>query len=129
MMIGAITVAPYADLRQYLTDQMRLLDYRISTALRNRTRHSSLPGLVISDADLAALMEQPVAFDDRTAAEPFIAAFEARSIEAAQAAAQQGIFLPLPELAVRFGLSRLEMHMLVVCLAPEIDRKYEKLYG
>ncbi len=40
-----------------------------------------------------------------------------------------GVALPFVELARTFGLSGLELDFLLVCLAPEIDRRYERLYG
>src|SRR5262249_28296999 len=39
------------------------------------------------------------------------------------------IDLPLPRLARLFQLTRFETEALLVALAPEIDRRYEKLYG
>lgn len=40
-----------------------------------------------------------------------------------------GIFLTLPHLAGLFGLSSFELLALIICLAPELDRKYDKLYA
>ncbi len=42
---------------------------------------------------------------------------------------QQGIFLALPNLAHIFSLSPFECEILLICLAPELDRKYDKLYA
>jgi len=39
------------------------------------------------------------------------------------------IFLALPCLAQMFGLSSVEMQIIVICLAPELDRKYDTLYA
>ena len=40
-----------------------------------------------------------------------------------------GIRLPILELAGRFALSPLEMDLLFTCLAVELDRRYERVYG
>ena len=42
---------------------------------------------------------------------------------------QSGGYLSLARLADLFRLSRFEIQCLVVCLATELDRKYERLYG
>ena len=41
----------------------------------------------------------------------------------------RGSGTPLLNLAHRFGLSLLDCHILLLCLAPELDRRYERLYA
>jgi len=43
--------------------------------------------------------------------------------------AREGVFLALPQLAHIFSLSPFEVETLVICLAPELERKYDKLYA
>ena len=58
-----------------------------------------------------------------------LTAFE-HAIEASiDASIERGVFLGLPSLATRFELSPLERQAVVVCLAPELDRKYDTLYA
>jgi len=45
------------------------------------------------------------------------------------ASLEEKIFLALPCLARMFGLSPLELQALVICLAPELDRRYDTLYA
>jgi len=42
---------------------------------------------------------------------------------------QQGIFLALPQLAHIFGLTPFELQVVIICLAPELNRKYDKLFA
>jgi len=42
---------------------------------------------------------------------------------------EEGIDLPLKNLATRLSLSRFEISMILICLAPEMDSKYEKIYA
>lgn len=42
---------------------------------------------------------------------------------------KRGIFLPLVRLSELFGLSAFEIQTIVICLASELDRKYDKLYA
>ncbi|WP_055568931.1 ATP-binding protein [Streptomyces atriruber] len=44
-------------------------------------------------------------------------------------AAEDGSPDPLEELARRFGLSALDRHVLLAALAPDVDRRFEPLYG
>ena len=41
----------------------------------------------------------------------------------------KGVFLALPQLAHLFGLSPFEVQAVVICLAPDLRRKYDKLYA
>lgn len=52
-----------------------------------------------------------------------------RSSARAAESSGSGIFLALPQLAYLFGLSPFELLTVVICLAPELDRKYDKLYA
>lgn len=42
---------------------------------------------------------------------------------------EEGVFLTLPQLAHLFGLSPFELQTVIICLAPELHRKYDKLYA
>ena len=42
---------------------------------------------------------------------------------------EHGVFLALPQLAHIFGLSPFEVQLVIICLASELYRKYDKLYA
>jgi SpoVK/Ycf46/Vps4 family AAA+-type ATPase len=42
---------------------------------------------------------------------------------------EHGVFLTLPQLAHLFALSHFEMQTVIICLASELQRKYDKLYS
>lgn len=42
---------------------------------------------------------------------------------------RRGVFLALPQLAHLFALSPFELQTVIICLAPELHRKYDKLYA
>ncbi len=46
-----------------------------------------------------------------------------------QASLEQEVFLALPQLAHLFALSPFELQTLIICLAPELRRKYDQLYA
>jgi AAA+ superfamily predicted ATPase len=61
-----------------------------------------------------------------------VSAIEARKAEIAARARvslERGVPLLLPRLARLFGLSPFEQDVLLLCLAPELDLKYERLYA
>ncbi|GAA3812880.1 ATP-binding protein [Sphaerisporangium flaviroseum] len=49
--------------------------------------------------------------------------------ERSAAGLDQGAFLRLVVLGRLFGLTRFDVDVVVICLAPEIDRRYERLYA
>lgn len=57
------------------------------------------------------------------------AELENRINERKTASINAGIYLPLVWLAKIFQLTPFEIDCILICLAPEIDRRYERLYG
>jgi len=49
--------------------------------------------------------------------------------ERVRVSARDGVDLRLAALAELFGLSRFDVDVVVICLAPEIDRRYERLFA
>jgi hypothetical protein len=92
-------------------------------------------GLYIPDGQVDALLDQP----HRSLQASYDAAGhpgddlieEVRQENAArlEAGLRSGSGLPLPRLAELFGLSPLETDILLVCVAPEVDLRYETLYA
>jgi hypothetical protein len=102
--------AAYADSAEHLADELRRLDLSIRLLAE---RPSEIDRLLPDDADPASELA-------RLSAE-----IEART----GLAAEQGVALTLPRLGRLFGLSPLELRAIVVCLAPELQRKYHRLYA
>ncbi len=124
--------APYRDRWEHLHDRLQLLDARLAalaeTARRERPATDAPPsaawghGMFVSDDEIDALLSSRA--DGRTALEVKNAID--RKVEASIGA---GIDLPLFRLAQTFRLSAWEEEVLVLCLAPELDRRYERAYG
>ena len=124
---GATTAWPYADGRSHLADELRLLDMRITSLLNVPPRE--LAGLTVSEREIDELMDRPGPLRALPLVAEDCTALDDAIVRASRASAAAGRFLPLPELALRCGLSRLEERVLVACLAPEIDSKYDKVFG
>ncbi len=96
-------------------------------------------GLYVSDAEVDSLLARPFGGNwgctvelAPEAARAF-AEIEAQAIHRAQAqietARSQGQVPRLLRLATTFGLDRFELDTLLICLAPILDLRYERIYG
>jgi hypothetical protein len=133
-----ISAAPYQDTIEHLADELCRLDLlirlRLARAdLRNETDPQSqaartvyiareeVDWLLGSDPDAeSGVPDELLAALDRLSAE--VDGRVAGSLAG-------GIGLPLPVLGRLFGLSSMELQTVVVCLAPELRRKYDRLYA
>jgi hypothetical protein len=96
-------------------------------------------GLYISDEQAGALLSRPVATNwwHSVSLEPAeLELFQNAKIQAEQNARQMleqahglGITPRLEHLMKAFALDRFELEILLVCLAPALDLRYERLYG
>jgi SpoVK/Ycf46/Vps4 family AAA+-type ATPase len=137
------TVEAYASSWEHLAEELQWLDQLLHLRLLERRGPAgddpleTFKGLVISEQEVLRLLvpSAPAVSPDRADR-----ADRGRSVEALTrlgdqiarrraAAAAEGIDLALPRLARIFHLSPFEERCLLVCLAPELDRKYEKLYA
>lgn len=136
----------YAGPLEHLADELTCLDLRLHIqVIKQRSggrSHSLEPfrGLVLSDEEIDALLAGSHGPDsgpgpgecsdpDLQPLEAALAERESCVKERRHTAYQHNIFLPLPQLAKAFQLSPFEELCLIICLAPELDRKYEKLYA
>ncbi len=129
-------MTPYASNWEHLADELRRLDLLLERAIaagraaRSADPFEQLRGLVVTDEEVAALLAgdataEGEAAPDRQASDERLAAVE-QAIAARTAA---GGDLALPRLVHRFQLTPFERQVLVLCLAPEVARKYDKLYA
>jgi AAA+ superfamily predicted ATPase len=107
----------------YLREELRRLDARLELEISKRRNPElanplgQFQGLVISDEEVADLLASPPG-------EP-PSAPEAQLSETRSSSGH--VFLP--RLVRLFGLSHFEEWCVLLCLAPELDRKYERLYA
>jgi ATP-dependent 26S proteasome regulatory subunit len=92
--------------------------------------YNQFRGLFLSEEEIDALLPHRTAAP--AAESPEAEALEARAAELLGEIADlagSAEHRPLLDLARLFGLEDFDLRVLVLCLAPEIDRKYEKLYA
>lgn len=130
---------PYDDNAAHLRDELRRLDMLIqrrasvSRCGREIAGLAASKGLFIPREEFDELLRHgaadapsaPAIFD----AEDRVAEFEAAIDAKVTASIEHGVFLGLPGIAARFELSRIEQQAVLICLAPELDRKYDALYA
>ncbi|MFD0676914.1 MULTISPECIES: AAA family ATPase [unclassified Paenibacillus] len=129
----------YANGWEHYADELRLLDYRLQRLYYSRKkrmdawRDDPYQGMFVSEEEFLGLiagMENDWANDPEAAAlleqledlERAIAHRIAVSVNA-------GVNLPLQTVAHTFGLRAQERDFLMVALAVELDRKYERVFG
>ena len=130
---------PYAHHLEHLQDELRRLDLLI------RLRAAMLPryGGAQADSQLARTAfisgdevdwllgpaRQPASTPDTTPDQRAVAALSAEIAERVERTRQTGVVLPLPRLGQLCGLSPWELQAIVICLAPELRRRYDRLYS
>jgi SpoVK/Ycf46/Vps4 family AAA+-type ATPase len=114
---------------QYLSDELIRLDLSIHLlVLRLRGKQgdkgvNQMAGLLVNEAGEK---------DSNRGAAPVQKKLESLQEEISikvQNSVTNASFLPPRYLVKRFGLSVLELDILLICLAPELDSKYERLYA
>jgi hypothetical protein len=131
---------PYEDNAAHLRDELRRLDLLIQRRASAWRRGlevadglAASKGLFISQEEFEELLRQGAAEPPSalaiSEAENRLAAFEAAIDAKVTASTERGVFLGLPGLAARFELSQIEQEAVLICLAPELDRKYDTLYA
>lgn len=125
---------------EHLYDELTKLDILIHLqVLQFRNLYSSkvnndeaLPGLCIKDEDVDQVMRKKT--KDREEHRIREAMNQVKSLQEkisinVENSLKQEIYLPFYHLAHLFQLTLFEMDIILVCLAPELDIKYEKLYA
>ena len=130
-------------LRQ-LQAELRRLDARIGRAVRRWQLAGQDPGdafrgLYVSDVEAVDLLNRRVGANwgqtvtlDPLEEQVYLAAEHAAGLEVQQIAAlarDQNIRLRLEHLQHSFGMDRFDLDALLICLAPCLDLRYERLYG
>lgn len=128
----------------YLTAELARLDIRLRRAVIRWQRAGQDPsdafrGLYVSDEQAVDLLERPLGENWGETAQ--LSAGEADHFERqmanadqqvdriASAAYRSGREPRLLRLAEAFGLDRFELDVLLLCVAPNLDLRYERLYG
>lgn len=125
---------------QHLEAELRKLDLMIQLRIMKIRLKAQAMGGVAADPHIAISHEEVdwlLGRDEPAVADPpessdirdQLEILQNRINEQVTASIQNGVFLALPQLAHLFALSPLELQTVIICLAPELHRKYDKLYA
>lgn len=119
---------PYKNDGELFSDLYLILDGRLAALVeelpaRHRPEEINLRGLVTTDEEARRLL------DKRSGSTKFSGGLWDSVEGRVVASHRQGIALALAVVRERFHLSNFEVECLVACIAPEIDARYQKLYG
>ncbi len=135
----------YKDNLDYIREELAKLDLIIQLGVVKLRKSLSVEpqdefkGLFLSDKEIDDILKKKSTSgkknpQDETQArvECFlesIARSEEKISQKRERSISKGVYLALPQLASLFGLNSFEKQCVLICLAPEIDSKYEKLYA
>jgi DNA-binding SARP family transcriptional activator/AAA+ superfamily predicted ATPase len=134
---GSMGGSGYGDSTQHLQAELARLDVLLGRQVGRARRSHREPAdefsaLYVTDAEVDALLDAPPV-DGEPGTEPETEAeLDRLSAEIAERVAQSvrdGVSLRLVALAGLFDLHPVDVDVVVMCLAPEMDRRYERLYG
>ena len=128
---------PYADSREHLLDEVSGLEMLLRREARRFKKSSTEPqeifrGMFISETDVERMLcEAPEAAGDgdEAAWRREITLRRERIAARRRASLEEGVHLSLPRMARIFGLNAFEERAVLICLAPELDSKYGRLYA
>ncbi|MEZ4660562.1 MAG: hypothetical protein R2911_23650 [Caldilineaceae bacterium] len=135
---------PFATSQQHILAEMARLDLLIRVQVwRARQQHpaesAELPAFYISETEVDDLLDKPIGAptwaaiplppDMQVSVQSQLDALAATLAQRTTASLEQGIYLRLVVLAHLFDLATFDIDVLLICLAPELDRRYERLYA
>ena len=133
------TAVPFASSLQHLLAELERIDLRIRVqvwrARQLHQRDEEFQGLYISEQEIDELLARPLGMPgwavdpDRPDLEEALGELAAGLAARRAATAGTPVRLRLDDLRRRFGLSDLEVDVLLIALAPEIDLRYERLFA
>lgn len=132
----------YASSFEHLLAELERIDLLVQAQVRRaRQLHRAdeqFQGLVISEQEVDELLARPAGVPKFLAAPPVSGSVDVQgtlsristNIASRKAeSARRGILLRLAELERLFALDAFDLDCLLVCLAPELDLRYERLYA
>lgn len=137
----AAPAEPYAGSMAHILAELERIDFLIQLQVRRaRKLHQDddFQGLYISEREVDSLLERPIgmpcwalgyAQDSEENLHETLSRLKAQIEERKRASAEHGIALRLPLLAASFDLTVFDVDVILICLAGELDVRYERLYA
>ena len=132
----------YATCREHILAELERIDLlirmQVSRAREVARNPDEFQGLYITEQEVDELVNRPIGLPQWARDEMPLGAGEVRRAMDAMSAEialrgeeskRRGISLRLDELMSRFQLSRFDLDAVLICLAPELDLRYEHIYA
>lgn len=123
----------YEHAHQHLLDRLAHLDWQLRTLIgagRSHRAKDVLGFATISEPEVVQLLDSAAAPVESAEERALIARRHQQHTDLRVAQTlQRGVRLPFIELQHCLGLSSFEIDVVTACLAVEIDRRYERIYG
>ncbi|MDF2520437.1 MAG: family ATPase [Clostridia bacterium] len=126
--MDTVITTPYGSSREHLADEIK----RLNLLLRLHIAKEQQAGRTIqlTAEEICELLGGDVSTCyDTTLMTNELTQLDSQISATLEVSSQQGIYLSLPHISKIYGLSPFEERCIVICLAPELDRKYEKVYS
>ncbi len=132
---------PFTTSLQHVLAELERLDLLIRLAVdqarQMQAEDAEFQGLYIPEHEVDALLARPAGLPYWASVSTFIPPAIKAALDRitedihrrCRESAKQGITLRLERLAHLFELTRLDTDILIVCMAPELDLRYERLYA
>lgn len=127
----------YTNSQQHLADELLKLDIMLHLQIllfRSQTQtknNEPLSDLYISDETIDTIIhpQPPNPMPNPNEIQKKLDSLRLHIHSSVKKSLENGVWLPLFRLAQGFQLTNDEINILLICLAPELDQKYEKLYA
>lgn len=131
----------YTTSLQHILAELERIDLLIQLQLwrlqQLQSTDEQYQGLYISEQELETILTKPIGLPSWVTTTPlptdeFQTAFDQLTADIAKrkaASTKHGITLRLDELTRNFQLTPVDLEVLLICLAPELDLRYERLYA
>lgn len=127
----------YQSSDEYLRDELYRLDLLLHLQLVEEPADGAdhgenrYKGIIISREEIVALLQGEAADSNSEQTTILEELFRTEKLmnERLEASSCEGVYLPLQHIIAVFQLTYFEYMALVACLAPELDRKYERVYA
>lgn len=124
---------PYMSSRQYLADELERLRLIFRKYIWDNSESgitAAYPGVVLSKEEICSLLgDVNPEEQDNGLLEDELYKLDKHIDGRLEASKLSGIHLSVPHLSRLLNLSRFEEKCLIACIAPELDHRYEKVYG
>ena len=126
-------VNAYMSSQEHLADELKRLDLLLKLNItREEELESEIPHTeaVYTAEEIYSLLDSENTWgQDKSLLEAELAEIDDEIKNGLEASSQQQIHLSIPYISKLLNLSKLEEQCIIICIAPELNRKYEKIYG